>query len=116
MLPTGAGDAGQVTGLRPDRGIGADPKLVWDTGPGPYHGRRYAVWTQAAPQNKDDLNVMFQYSGNAGRTWTRPVPLNDAQTAGSSFSQTLALDPATGTNPDGKLHQVDLYTARMRIR
>jgi hypothetical protein len=80
----------------PDRGIDAEPKLAWDTGPGRYHGRVYAVWTQAGPQNKDDLNTMFQYSGNAGRTWTKAVPLNDPQTAGSQFFQSIALDPATG--------------------
>jgi hypothetical protein len=81
---------------QPDRGIDAEPKLAWDTGPGPYHGRVYAVWTQAARRNRDNLNVMFQYSGNAGSTWTRPVPLNDTQTANSQFFQSIALDPATG--------------------
>jgi hypothetical protein len=188
---------------QPDRGIDAEPKLAWDVGPGPYHGRVYAVWTQAARRNRDNLNAMFQYSGNAGSTWTKPVRLNDPQTVNSQFFQSIALDQATGdlavgwydcrnahgqgghgcarpdsytqfwatystdggtrfapdfrvsqgtsnakdthssfdygdytqvafqshlfypawsdnsdstgTNPDGKLHQVDLYTARMRI-
>ena len=81
---------------QPDRGIDAEPKLVWDTGPGPYHGRLYAVWTQAARRNRDNLNVMFQHSDNSGRTWTKAVLLNDPQTAGSQFFQSIALDPATG--------------------
>jgi hypothetical protein len=81
---------------QPDRGIDAEPKVVWDTGSGRYHGRVYAVWTQAAARNRDNLNVMFSYSGNAGRTWTKAAPLNDGQTAGSQFFQSIALDPATG--------------------
>jgi hypothetical protein len=80
----------------PDREINAEPELAWDTGPGPYHGRLYAVWTQAALGNRDNLNVMFAYSGNNGEAWTRAVPLNDSQTAGSQFFQSIALDPATG--------------------
>ena len=60
---------------QPDRGINAEPKLAWDTGRGRYHGRVYAVWTQAAPQNSDNLNIMFQYSDNSGRTWTKAIPL-----------------------------------------
>ena len=81
---------------QPDRGIDPEPKLAWDTGRGRYHGRVYAVWTQAAPGNRDNLNVMFQYSDNAGRNWTKAVPLNDAQTVNSQFFQSIALDPATG--------------------
>jgi hypothetical protein len=81
---------------QPDRGIDAEPELAWDTGPGAYHGRVYAVWTQATAQNKDDLNVMFSYSGNNGTTWTRAVLLNDPQTAGSQFFQSIAVDQATG--------------------
>ena len=87
---------GDVIPAQPDRGITAEPKLAWDTGPGPYHGRVYAVWTQAAAGNRDNLTVKFQYSGNAGKTWTKAVPLNDSQTAGSQFFQSIALDPATG--------------------
>jgi len=81
---------------QPDRGIDAEPELAWDTGPGRYHGRVYAVWTQAAPRNRDNLNVMFQYSGNSGRTWTKAIPLNGPQTAGSQFFPSIALDQATG--------------------
>jgi hypothetical protein len=81
---------------QPDRGIDAEPELAWDTGPGPYHGRLYAVWTQAAAHNHDDLNVMFSYSGNNGSTWTKAVPLSDSQTVNSQFFQSIALDPATG--------------------
>jgi hypothetical protein len=81
---------------QPDRGIDAEPELAWDTGPGRYHGRLYAAWTQAAPQNRDNLNVMFAYSGNGGRTWTRATELNDPQTANSQFFQSIAVDQATG--------------------
>jgi len=81
---------------QPDRGIDAEPKLAWDTGPGPHHGRVYAVWTQAGARNRDNLNTIFQYSDNAGATWTKPEPLNDAQTGNSQFFQSIALDQATG--------------------
>ena len=52
---------------------------------------------------------MFQYSDNAGSTWTRPVPLNDSQTVNSQFFQSMALDPATG---DIAVGWYDCRTAR----
>ena len=88
--------ASDLIPAQPDRGIDAEPKLAWDTGSGPYHGRMYAVWTQAAPRNNDNLNVMFQYSENSGRTWTKAIPLNDAQTVNSQFFPAIAVDQATG--------------------
>jgi hypothetical protein len=81
---------------QPDRGITTNAGLAWDTGGGRYHGRVYAVWTQAAQRNRDNLNVMFQHSGNSGRTWTKAVPLNDSHTINSQFFPAIAVDQATG--------------------
>ena len=81
---------------QPTRGVYNGPRLAWYNGPGRYHGRVYVVWTQATPRLSDNLNTMFQYSDNDGRTWTRAVPLADPQTAGSEFFPAIAVDQATG--------------------
>ena len=79
---------------QPDRGIDAEPKLAWDTGPGPYHGRVYAVWTQAAARNRDDLNVMFQHSDNAGKPGLGPSRSTTAKQSTTSSSS-----PSRSTPP-----------------
>jgi hypothetical protein len=89
-------NASDVIPAQPDRGIDAEPKLAWDTGGGRYHGRVYVVWTQAAPHNPGNLNIMFQYSDNAGRTWTQAVPLNDSRTVNSQFFPAIAVDQTSG--------------------
>jgi hypothetical protein len=75
--------------------ITTDASLAWDTGGGRYHGRVYAVWTQA-PLHSSNTNIMFQYSRDNGNTWTKPVRLNDDHTANSQFFPAIAVDQATG--------------------
>lgn len=81
---------------QPKQGLGPDPKLAWDFGPGRHHGRVYAVWLQATPRNSNDLNIMLRHSDNSGRTWSRAVRLSDRQTVNSQFFQAVAVDQATG--------------------
>jgi BNR/Asp-box repeat len=81
---------------QPQRGVYDEPKLAWDYGPGRYHGRVYAVWTQATPKLSDNLNIMFRYSDDGGRTWTKARRLGGPRTAGSQFFQAIAVDQATG--------------------
>lgn len=81
---------------QPTRGVYNGPRLAWYDGPGRYHGRIYVVWTQATPRLSDNLNTMFQYSDNDGRTWSKAVPLTDPQTSGSEFFPAIAVDQATG--------------------
>ena len=80
---------------QPDRSITTDASLAWDTGGGRYHGRVYAVWTQA-PLHSSNTNIMFQYSRDNGNTWAKPVRLNDDHTANSQFFPAIAVDQATG--------------------
>jgi len=76
-------------------GITTDASLAWDTGGGRYHGRVYAVWTQA-PLHNNNTNIMVQHSRDNGNTWTKPVALNDDHTANSQFFPAIAVDQATG--------------------
>ena len=76
-------------------GITTDASLAWDTSGGRYHGRVYAVWTQA-PLHSSNTNIMFQYSRDNGNTWSTPVRLNDDHTANSQFFPATAVDQATG--------------------
>jgi hypothetical protein len=80
---------------QPDREITANAGLAWDTGGGRYHGRVYAVWTQA-PLHSSNTDIMFQYSRDNGNTWAKPVRLNDDHTANSQFFPAIAVDQATG--------------------
>lgn len=75
-------------------GITTDASLAWDTG-GRFHGRVYAAWTQA-PLHSSNTNIMFQYSGDNGNTWTTAIKLNDDHTANSQFFPAIAVDQATG--------------------
>ena len=81
---------------QPRQGLGADPKLAWDFGRGRYHGRVYAIWTQATPRNSNNLNVMLRYSDNNGQTWSRPMRLSDRQTVNGQFFPAIAVDQVTG--------------------
>ena len=75
--------------------ITTDASLAWDTGGGRYHGRVYAVWTQA-PLHSSNTNVMVQHSRDNGNTWTPAVRLNDDHTLNSQFFPAIAVDQATG--------------------
>jgi len=81
---------------QPDRSIDAEANLAWDHSGGPHNGRVYVIWTQESPNESDNTDIMFQYSDDAGATWTPPVRLNDDHTANSQFMPAIALDQSTG--------------------
>src|ERR1700761_1380482 len=81
---------------QPGQGAYTEPQLAQYDGPGRYPGRLYAVWSQTVPKNSDNLNTMFRYSSDNGKTWSRTVQLSDAQTVNSEFLPALAVDQATG--------------------
>src|SRR6266567_1603569 len=65
---------------QPDRSVDAEANLAWDRSGGPHDGRLYAVWTQEVKNESDNTDIMFQYSDDAGMSWTPPVRLNDDST------------------------------------
>lgn len=81
---------------QPDRSVDAEVNLAWDRSGDPHTGRVYAVWTQEHPNESNDMNIMLQWSDDAGATWTSPVRLNDDHTTTSQFQPSIAVDQATG--------------------
>jgi hypothetical protein len=81
---------------QPDRSVDAEANLAWDRSGGPHNGRVYVIWTQESPNESDNTDIMFQYSGDNGATWTAPARLNDDHTATSQFMPAIAVDQTTG--------------------
>jgi hypothetical protein len=81
---------------QPDRSVDAEANLAWDRTGGVHNGRLYMIWLQEVKNDKDDMDVMFQYSDDLGATWSPAVRVNDDQTANSQFNPSIALDQTTG--------------------
>jgi hypothetical protein len=81
---------------QPDRSVDAEANLAWDRSGGVHNGRLYAIWTQEVKNERDDMDVMAQYSDDLGATWSPAVRLNDDQTSNSQFNPAIALDQTTG--------------------
>jgi hypothetical protein len=82
--------------VQPHRSVDAEANLAWDRSGGEYDGRVYAIWTQEVKNESDDTDIMFQYSDDAGATWSRAVRLNDDRTTNSQVNPAIALDQTTG--------------------
>jgi subtilisin-like proprotein convertase family protein len=88
----------------PSIGVAAMPVIAFDNTLGaysPYQGRLYAAYTGGSGNN---TNVYLTHSDDNGRTWSRPVQVNDDNafdgfSAGNrnQFEPSLAVDPVTGT-------------------
>ena len=81
---------------QPDRSVDAEANLAWDRSGGSHNGRVYVIWTQESPNESDNTDIMFQYSGDNGATWTAPARLNDDHTATSQFMPAIAVDQTSG--------------------
>jgi hypothetical protein len=81
---------------QPDRSVDAEANLAWDRSGGPQTGRLYAIWTQEVKNESNNMDIMFQYSDNAGASWSPPVRLNDDRTTNSQFNPSIALDQSNG--------------------
>jgi BNR/Asp-box repeat protein len=81
---------------QPDRSVDAEANLAWDRTGGVHNGRLYAIWTQEVKNERDDMDIMFQYSDDQGATWSPAIRVNDDQTANSQFMPSIALDQTTG--------------------
>ena len=81
---------------QPNRSVDAEANLAWDRSGGPHTGRVYAIWTQEVKNESDNMDVMFQYSDDAGATWSSVATLNDDDTKNSQFNPAIALDQTSG--------------------
>ena len=77
-------------------GINAEPKLAWDRSGGPFNGRLYLVYTNAASITSTGTNIYVLTSDNDGMTWSSPVLVNNDLNVPSQFDPTISLDQTTG--------------------
>jgi hypothetical protein len=82
--------------VQPHRSVDAEANLAWDRSGGPHTGRVYAIWTQEVRNESDNMDIMFQYSGNGGASWSAARRLNDDQGTNSQVNPAIAVDQASG--------------------
>jgi hypothetical protein len=82
--------------VQPHRSVDAEANLAWDRSGGPHDGRVYAIWTQEVKNESDNMDIMFQFSDDAGATWSPAVRLNDDATTNSQVNPAIALDQTSG--------------------
>lgn len=95
VTSTNIGFARIIPGTSNNLGIGPEPSVAWDRSNGPFRGRLYLTYTDAANLTTIDTNVFLRYSNNGGLTWSVPILVND-NGAGSQFNQAIAVDQFTG--------------------
>ncbi len=129
---------------QPDRSVDAEANLAWDRSGGAHNGRVYLIWTQETPNESsgdtngvpnDDFQIWATDSTNGGATFapnfqvsqgtSNAVDANSffdtgdythaAFVAGSFWPAWSDNSNSTGDNPNGTLHQFDLYTAKVSI-
>lgn len=84
--------------IRPqnNRSIDAEPGVVFDRSGGPFTGRAYLVYTDEAPDESDNTDILLRYSDDNGVTWSAPLRVNDDRTANSQFFPRMQVDQTTG--------------------
>jgi hypothetical protein len=82
--------------VQPHRSVDAEANLAWDRSGGRHAGRLYAVWTQEVKNESDNMDIMFQFSDDAGATWSPAIRLNDDATTNSQVNPAIALDQTSG--------------------
>lgn len=78
------------------RTIDASVGLAYDRSSGPYSGRLYMVYTDAAVAGSADTDIFLRFSDDDGQTWSAPIRVNDDSTSNSQFFPRIAVDPASG--------------------
>ena len=82
-----------------DRSQGAHiPSLAVDPGSAAFKDRLYAVWVDAGSGR---LDVLESHSADKGRTWSKPVVVNDDRASMNPADGPDAIDPAVAVNKDG---------------
>lgn len=78
------------------RGIDAEAGLAYDRSAGPFRGRVYLLYSDAAPGDSNLVDVFVRYSDNGGLTWSAPGRINDDSGLTSHFLPRIASDDTTG--------------------
>ncbi len=74
------------------KGLGGG-RLAVDTSNGPYKGRLYLAWQDVAEEH---FQIVVASSSDGGKTWTRPLRVNDNKTASNQSNVGIAVN-AQGT-------------------
>jgi hypothetical protein len=82
--------------VQPHRSVDAEANLAWDRSGGPHAGRVYEIWTQEVGNESNDMDIMFQFSDDAGASWSAARRLNDDHGTNSQVNPAIALDQASG--------------------
>jgi hypothetical protein len=69
--------------------IQGGPNTVMDLSSGPFRGRLYFVWNDDAGSR---TNVKVIHSSDNGKTWSKPVTVNDNKTPGDHANPTIAVN------------------------
>ena len=83
---------------RPRSEGGVLGQLVADAGSKAFKDRLYAVWPAIVT---DRLQVQFAYSADKGKTWSKPVVINDDRSPEEHGKGPDHLLPSVGVNKDG---------------
>lgn len=89
-MPTGW--SYQVPGIYRCNGL---PISACDRTGGPHHGTIYVNWTDQR-NGEDDTDVWLAKSTDQGKTWTKPIRVNDDMPGSHQFFTWMTLDPTNG--------------------
>jgi hypothetical protein len=91
--------AQDVIGASNGRLVHSNPGLAWDRSGGPYHGRLYLSYVDAAADETEDLELYVRRSDNGGASWSPRTQVNNDQPPDNDrpqFLPRIALDQTTG--------------------
>lgn len=71
------------------------PISACDRTGGPYHGTIYVNWTDQR-NGPDDTDVWLAKSTDQGKTWSKPIRVNNDKPGNHQFFTWMTLDPQTG--------------------
>ncbi|HTK77163.1 MAG TPA: VCBS repeat-containing protein [Gemmataceae bacterium] len=94
-IPTNVGGFRLIQPQNTAHGIDAEATVAYDQSNGPFRGRLYLVYTDAASSTTDDTDIFLRVSNDNGATFSRPLRVNDA-TTGSQFLPNIVVDRLTG--------------------
>src|SRR5207245_2261026 len=86
------------------RSIDAEAGVVWDATGGPFNNRIYLVYTDETVNENNDTDIFMRTSTDDCATWSARALVGKLYTVWADNAN------CDGTNPDGTLHQFDLYT------
>ena len=74
------------------------PYLAADRSSGPFKDRLYAVWPDV---RTDRVQVLFSYSSDKGKAWSKPVVVNDDRPPADPSNGPDHFMPVVAVNPEG---------------